>query len=203
MSIGKRVFDAIERMQANDPEGALFAICAALEATAVKEFSDAGRSSYKKFILHNLRLITEIGFGGVRIGNLRLAYTHPEMKATKDGTYPIEEIFYHAVRCGLYHKAELPQNLRFTDQSAIHCNHGALELPASFVHGFIVAVVVAPTNATEMTDKPCFLKTNAFCLPINKLWGRRDELLWLLDACREMPSRESNPQQVTANPVVA
>src|SRR5258708_38169777 len=101
MSIGKRVSDAIDKMEASDPEGALFVICAALEATGVKEFGQKGRSSYKDFISQNLGLITDIALGG-RILNLRLEFDHPEMKKNADGVYPIEEIFYHAVRCGLY-----------------------------------------------------------------------------------------------------
>ncbi|KPK50843.1 MAG: hypothetical protein AMK72_01250 [Planctomycetes bacterium SM23_25] len=36
MGIGKQVAEAVDKMQAHDPDGALFAICAAVEATAVK-----------------------------------------------------------------------------------------------------------------------------------------------------------------------
>ena len=88
MSIGKRVSDAIDKMEASDPEGALFAICAALEATAVKEFGRKGRSGYKDFISQNLELITDIAMGGLRIQNLRLEFDHPEMKKTADWGVP-------------------------------------------------------------------------------------------------------------------
>ena len=46
MSIGKRVSEAIEKMDASDSEGALFAICATIDATAVKEFNKRGESGY-------------------------------------------------------------------------------------------------------------------------------------------------------------
>jgi hypothetical protein len=174
-------------MAASDPEGALFAICAALEATAVKEFGQTGRSSYKNFISQNLGLITELGFGPGRILNLNLEYDHPELKKNADGVYPIEEIFYHAVRCGLYHESGLPSNLHFTDENQIRCDHGALVLPASLVYGLIVAVVVAPVNAAESAPKPHFATLwEAFPIPISKLWGRRAELLWLLDVGAEV-----------------
>lgn len=186
MSIGKRVSDSIDKMEASDWEGGLFAICAALDATAAKEFGRSGRSSYRDFISQNLGLITNVAFGRGSILNLRLEYDHPKMKKNADGVYTIEEIFYHAVRCGLYHQAELPNNLQFTNEYQIRCDHGALELPASLVYGLIVAVVVAPVNADESSDKPSMLNLGQFPIPISMLWGRRAELLWLLDAEREV-----------------
>jgi hypothetical protein len=185
MSIGKRVSDAIDKMEVSDPEAALFAICAALEATAAKEFGKPGRSSYKDFISQNLGLITNIAFGRGRILNLRLDYDHPEMKKNSEGVYPIEEILYHAVRCGLYHAAELPNNLRFVAEQKIYYDSGALVLPASFVYGLVTAVIVAPVNAHEVASKPSMLNLGDFPLPISHLWGRRAELLWLLDAAAE------------------
>jgi hypothetical protein len=50
MSIGKRVSDAIDKMEASDPEGALFAICAALEATAAKESGQKGFCLVSSFL---------------------------------------------------------------------------------------------------------------------------------------------------------
>lgn len=195
MSIGKRVSDAIDKMEGSDPEGALFAICAALEATAVKEFGQKGRSSYKDFISENLGLITDVALGGRRILNLRLAFDHPEMKKNADGAYPIEEIFYHAVRCGLYHEAGLPSNLQFTSELQIRCNNGALVLPASLVYGLIIAVVVAPVNVSEAAVKPSMFNMGTFPVPISKLWGRRAELLWLLDAEAEVTRLQMEAQK--------
>jgi hypothetical protein len=199
VSIGKRVSDAIDKMKASDPESALFAICAALEATAVKEFGQKGRSSYKDFIAQNLGLITDIALGGRRILNLQLEFHHPEMKKNGNGVYPIEEIFYHAVRCGLYHEAGLPSNLQFTNEYQIRCNYGALVLPASLVYGLIVAVVVAPVNAGESTGQPNMLIMGQVPIPISKLWGRRAELLWLLDAEAEARRLHSEGQKVVPN----
>jgi hypothetical protein len=199
MSIGKRVSEAIDKMVASDPEGALFSICASLEATAVKEFGQKGRSSYKDFISQNLGLITDIALGGLRILNIQLAFDHPEMKKNADDIYPIEEIFYHAVRCGLYHQAELPSNLHFTNNCQICTDNGVLFLPASLVYGFIVAVVVAPVNSGEIAAKPGMLKLGQFPIPISKLWGRRAELLWLLDAEAEATRLRKEEKRAAAN----
>jgi len=96
MSIGTRVADAVEKMQASDPDGALFSICAAIEATAKKEHSGGGRSVYKEFIHSNLGLITDVAFGGRRILNINLAYDHPDIDKTSEGLCTVQDILYHA-----------------------------------------------------------------------------------------------------------
>src|SRR5262249_39182982 len=120
---------------------------------------------------------------------------HPEMKKNPEGVYTIEEILYHAVRCGLYHQAGLPSNLEFTSECQIRCNHGALVLPASLIYGLILAVVVAPANQQEVAAGPSMLNLGDFPIPISKLWGRRTELLWLLDAMAEVTRLRVEAQQ--------
>lgn len=187
MSVGKRVSDTIDKMEAGDPDGALFQICAAVDFTAKNEFSNSGRRSYKDFIHQNLGLITDIAFGGRKILNLNLAYDHPEIKKNADGCVPVQDIFYHAVRCGLYHKTSLPDNLKFTDEMQIRIEEdGVLVLPSALIYGLITAVVVSPANRDEHAPKEGMLNFGDFPIPINKLWGRRDELLWLLDAVNEV-----------------
>jgi len=185
MSIGKRVSEAIEKMEASDSEGALFAICAPIEATAVKEFNKKGRSSYKNFIHQNLGLITDIAFGGRQILNMNLAYNHPDLKKNSDGTYSFQDIIYHVVRCGHYHEAKIPDNLKFTQEGLISVNDGNLVLPSSLIYGLIIAVVVSPANSGENTNKNEILNLYNFPIPINKLWGKRKEFFWLQDLIRE------------------
>jgi hypothetical protein len=187
VSIAKRVSDSLDRMEAGDPEGALFAICAALEATAAKEFAQGGRTSYKEFIKQNMLLITGIAFGGPTIENLFLAFEHPELKRSADGMYSIQEIFYHVVRCGLYHEAGLPTNLQFAQDNQIRCHANLLVLPASLIYGLILAVVVSPSNAdaADPRAKPQVLNLGPTPIPISKLWGHPGELLWLLEVNRE------------------
>lgn len=186
MSVGKRVSDTIDKMEGGDPEGALFQICAAIDITAANEFGKPGRRSYKDLIHMNLALITDIAFGGRRILNIGLAYDHPKLKKGADGCVPIEDIFYHVVRCGLYHEAALPDDLRFTDEMQIRLEEqGVLVLPSTLIYGLITVVVVSPVNCDEVAPKEAMLNLGKFPIPINKLWGRREELLWLLDAVNE------------------
>jgi hypothetical protein len=187
MSVGQRIADTIDKMQVGDPEGALFQIAAAIEVTAEHESKTSGRSSYKNFIGQHLGLITRIAFGGTKILNLRLAYDHPELKKNVDGCVSVQDIFYHAVRCGLYHKASLPDNLKFTHEKRISIEDGGtLVLPSALIYGLITSVVVSPANRAEYAPKEGMLNLGDFPIPINKLWGRRHELLWLLDAVDEV-----------------
>ena len=185
MSVGKRVSEAIEKMDSSDFEGALYAICSAIDATAVKEFNKRGRDVYKDFIHQNFGLITNIAFGGRQILNLNLKYDHPDVKKNPDGLCSIQDIIYHAVRCGLYHEARLPNNIKFAKEQIIKVDNNILILPASLIYGFIVAVVISPVNENENTSKNELLNLYSFPIPINKLWGRKEEFFWLKELISE------------------
>jgi hypothetical protein len=130
MSIGKRITRCIDRIAAGDPEDALFEICAAIDATAKKEFGKSDRTSYKKFLHQNLGLITHVAFGGTKILNIHLPYVHPQVKKNPDGTVAVQELLYHAVRCCLYHDATLPSDITFTDKAQIRVDqNGQIVLP--------------------------------------------------------------------------
>lgn len=181
MSIAARVGDTIDKMKASDPEGALFSICAAIEATAKKEGGKGGRKAYKDFIHNNLGLITRF-VSNIVMHNINLPYDHPKIKKTQDGLCSVQDILYHVVRCGLYHDAKLPDDLKFTNEGRIQAGPDVLVLPASLIYGFVAAVVVSPTNVDEVLSKPSVMNIGNVRIPINKLWGRRAELMWLLDA---------------------
>lgn len=198
MSIGKRVSEAIDKMQAGDPESALFAICAAIEATAAKELGRTGRSTYKTFIHDNLAIITQVAFTR-RVMNLHVAFDHSSqsIKTGPNGECSVEDIFYHAVRCGLYHSAELPLNLRFIDEKKISCEGGVLHLPSALIYGLITAVVIAPVNRDEVANaSPMFNWGSGFRIPVSLLWGRRAEFQWLLDV--EMESLRIQAEKSSA-----
>ncbi len=189
MSVGKRVEEAIAKMDAADPEGALFQISSAIDATAKKECGKGGRASYKGFIHGNLGLITEFAFRGQSILNLHLGYKHPEIDTDEKGCCTIEDVFYHAVRCSLYHEAGLPSDLRFTDEGQIRVEGGSVVLPSALIYGLIAAVVLSPANANERVSGTSVLKLGdspqELPLLLNCLWGKRNEFFWLRDALRQ------------------
>ena len=187
MSIGKRVYEAIERMDRDDPEGAFFAICATIEPTARRTTGKGGRESCKTFIDQNLGLITRIAFGGGRILNINIAFRPPMVKESGDGTYSMGTIVYHAIRCALYHECELPASLRISATAGLSLQNGVLTLPGSLVYGILMAVVTAPCNAAERTPAPSYLAIRGRQHSLDDLWGDCARLENLLDAANDDP----------------
>jgi len=198
MTLSKRIEETAAKMNQNDAEAALFQICAALDVTATNEYGKSGRSTYKRFVRDYFQLITRIALNGPSIGNLHVAYDHPSLEKSADGTVSVEDVFYHVVRCGLYHEAKLPDDLVFGEEQRISVINGVLTLPSSLIYGLIAAVVVSPSNAGEWISNPLALHVSGFPVPINMLWGKRNELLWLLDVRDELVRiANTRPQDLT------
>jgi hypothetical protein len=186
MSVGTQVGKAIDAVAIGDLTGAFHDICSCVEATASKEYGGGGRTNYKKFIANNYVLITRITFGR-QICMLRVAYNHPEMvkfaKADANGLFGIDDILYHAVRCALYHTAELPSTLRFENASVIKADGGnTLVLPSNLVTSLIVAVATSPANSAEKTAYTGGIRIGDIDFPLSQLWGKRQEVIAALDS---------------------
>ena len=183
MSISKRVAEAVEKMARGDTEGSLFQICSALDATAAQLYGKGGGKSYRDFIHENLEIITHAALG-FSILNLNLQYdinaNRPAGMAPippdANGLFSVEQIFYHAVRCCLYHEAKLPSDLTFDEKPIIDVKPEGLVLPASLVYGLIAAVVACPINVGERVNDAYGINVEGVQIPLNKLWGKRDEL---------------------------
>lgn len=192
MSIGKRVVEAIEKYFAGDAEGALIPTSIAIDATAQKFYGKQGRGSYKQFLSDNLRLITRSGLNGRVIANLNIAVPDeflakwPDMKTGPDNLCPIQDIFYHVVRCGLLHSGALPAQLKFESEAKIIVASDLVTLPSSLVLGFLVAVIACPANAGETLVGNYTLGLNDYQIPLNILWGKKDRLWNLYVAMDEI-----------------
>ena len=55
-----------------------------------------------------------------------------------------------------------------------------LVLPSNLILGLAVAVIVAPSNKDERANENDKLILWGIQIPVNKLWGRRNELMWLM-----------------------
>jgi len=186
MSIAKRVIEAIDKFMVKDYEGSFIPTCIAVDATATREFpNDSNNVAYKTFIHNNLSIVTRLAFGGVTMYNINLKYSHPDIKVSPDGMCSIEQVLYHAVRCGLVHKATLPSNIKFTmDGEFKVTNDGVtdiLVLPATLAIGLIAAVVTSPVNAKSSIPSNYGFNFRGKEVKINELWGDREKLLQLLD----------------------
>ena len=182
MSVDHFAIKACRSMRDGDPLGALNDICGSVEATCALVYGKGGRQNYKRFVHENLPFITHFAFGGVGCENINVPFSHRDVPQRPDGLCSVQEVIYHVVRCGLYHKADLPSNLRFGDEFECRLD-GTLVLPKSLVAGLILAVVVNPVHAGMTTRSEVSLTIDQLCsLPIDKLWGRASELRHLWDA---------------------
>jgi len=175
MSIEKRITEAFEKIIENDPEAALFQICAAIEKTAKNEDLAKGREGFKKFISNNIPIIASVG-GGSPVQGISIVCSHLDLPNTKDNVYSLEDIVYHLLRCGLYHSAEIPEKIIITDKRLGTDNRGTIFIPQNFVVGLIIAVIASPANINGQIDENFYiiLKNKKFTL--NNIWGKRDEI---------------------------
>ncbi len=192
MSIAKRIAEAIEKIGKDppDPEGAVYQLCSALEDTATRLYEKKGRESYKKFVHENMDLITRCG-GRVRILNLRFGVdlnknrdADEQIIPDSNGTFSFEQVLYHVVRCGLYHTATLPPEVRFgADHSISVTEDGVIVLPPKIIIGLIVSIVASPVNVGQHLEVESAINlVEGFQIPLNKCWGKRAELLALFAA---------------------
>jgi hypothetical protein len=126
MSIVKRLIESLDRLDDNDAEGALIPASIAVDATASQFYGAPGRKSFKTFIHDNMKLISRCGLNGCKIENLNLQVPQdfvakfPQMHLLDArGLCSLQELFYHVVRCGLVHEAELHPMLVFKDEARI------------------------------------------------------------------------------------
>jgi hypothetical protein len=181
MSIADRIAEALDWLSKGDAEAAFLPLCSAIDATAARCYGTGGRKSYKDFLHENLGLITRASVGP-SILNIRVQYDHPEIKCAADGTCTIEDVIYHAVRCELSHSAKLPDNLKFADERIFGVEDDKLVLPSALLTGLIIAVVSSTANAGESIDGRHIMHFRGFQIPLNKLWGKRQELIDLFAA---------------------
>lgn len=195
--VADRIAEAIDKMAQKQVDNALIQVSIALDATARKAYGKGGRKNYQTFIHDNLDIITRAGVGAA-ILNIRLEYDlnrnqpadQPRIEPEPDGTFTIQQILYHAVRCGLLHESHLPAGLEFVEEQVIKVGGGdpnepLLVLPAGIVYGLIVGVVAAPVNAGLKIEERFGLNIPGLTpLAINRLWGKKADILKLLDALR-------------------
>lgn len=173
-------------MEAARIDDALLQLCPAIDATAKAEFGISGRSSYKRFIGENFELITRLAFGGPAISNLFLGVEHPMLEPDADGCASVQDVLYHVVRCGIIHDAAIHDAVCFAPEDTIRVAEGRVQLPQSMVWGMILAVIVAPVNRDQTSQTPKSVTLAGVCtIPFDRLWGRRQELHWLLGVWKE------------------
>ena len=178
MSVSKRVEDAIDKTVSGDTESALIPVSIAIDATASQVYPHKrNNQAYKEWLHDNLTLITKVGMGNVSIENIHLKYSHRDLQPDHKGLCSIEQLLYHVVRCGLLHKAELPNTLKFSSEDVIKIEGDTLTLGSSLLNGLILAVVVSPVNANEKAQNNYGITVFGKHILLNEIWGKKEVVL--------------------------
>ena len=188
MSIGKRIETACTTMAAGDAESALIPACIAAAATAKKAYPSASDNvGFKTWLHDHLGLVTRIASGGFLIINcgFNVGIVHPDLRPDREGNVTFEQVFYHLIRCGLVHTAQLPSQLEFVRSDVIvRSEGGKLQLTERFVDGLIWASVVDPRNSNERVSANLTRPFYGQRLYVNAYWGQKAKLEQALEASR-------------------
>src|ERR1017187_8283773 len=151
MGVRERLEDAMILSEQGRKEGAWALVLIAAAATSRKRYPKAlmgDRDSFKQFI----RDIQ----GTIIIGEFPM----PAMDPIVFGKIPIEDLFYHNMRCMLLHEAELDGNVALSESKIVHGMLGAElrigavnEIPDFWVIHLARAVAVATENAAEFATQ--------------------------------------------------
>ena len=178
INIGDRLKEAIDYMDRKSPiEYALTPTCIALDLTAKKvaRKDKSSRSDYKDFISDYMWLITYMGLPGILAGQIKIKFSHPDIKNDSKGYCGIEDIVYHVIRCGLIHSTGLDSRIRWEEGTVLGTdNSGILTLSSKFIWGLIGAIVFCPQNRDEKIGKTYWISIGDFKFFIQEVWGRVD-----------------------------
>lgn len=164
-SISRRINSSITALSAKNYEDALIHFFPALDKTAKRRFpKERGVGKrIRNFISEQEGIITSLATGNV-IRNINV-----------NGT-TFSDAIYKFGRNSIAHEGELDERLKITDGNQIRIGH-VWELPASYITGLIVSVLVAPENNGEYLEQDHLALTifgNEFRL--NDLWGKQSEV---------------------------
>lgn len=184
MTISELVQEAIRHLSSGDPEQALVQVSIAIDKTSQQECPTLKQTGprYKQFLHDNLQLIGGAAIGIWATGFFRVNYRHPEITPDAQGYATLEQIVYHAVRCGLLHAGELPKDIQFTTERKMRVDPAtnSLLLPYSLIIGLVLAVVGAPTNADQTSPADFTLRMDNKVVQINNFWGNKPKIATFL-----------------------
>lgn len=185
MSIGKRLGEAIDYLNKHDYEAALTPTAQLISTTSSRVFPNKrDGDAFKDWLRDNFRFITEVG-PGASIGSIHVGFDHPRITPDGNGNCSVEQILYHAVRCGLMHASEFPDTIKFVGENRFSGGGGKVELPASLIAGILVAVIVSPVNANEKAEDRFSIIFKGKAVPCNDLWGNKQAVQDLLDSIKD------------------
>jgi len=163
-SVSRRVEHCIQHLQRGEIEGALVDLFPAIDKTAKRRYPKHGVSKrIKGFIRDEEVVITAVGIGNILKGNVIAGRT-------------FEEAIYEFGRTSIAHEGELDPRLSFDPSGGLEIGRDHWNLPAGYIDGLVVAVVLAPENVHERLDTNYGITALGRPFSVNSSWGKRDEM---------------------------
>ncbi|MGY3857907.1 hypothetical protein [Aeromonas intestinalis] len=158
--ISRRLQHCIERLEAQDCEGALVNLFPAIDKTAKKRRpKDGVGSRIKAFLQEEEVLISAVGTGNVFKG------------CNFDGM-TFHEALYKFGRTPIAHEGELDPRLTFNTDGGLRIGHDNWNLPIAYIVGMSLAVIIAPENFGEQTPDGLGIRIFGSQFALNDIWGR-------------------------------
>jgi len=162
--ISRRIHQCVGHIQARDWEGALVNLFPAIVKTAKKRRPKAGVGDRIRAFLEE----EEILISAVATGNV--------LKNIQVNGVSVTDALYKFGRTSIVHEGELDPKLHFNACGSILIAPDRWDLPAGYIVGMSLAVVVAPENKTESVDAKLGFNLFGEQHDLNSLWGARSKV---------------------------
>ena len=161
---------ALREVLAGNYPVAMACICTAVDSSAKTEFGGRSRSRCLAFINQYLDIITSVGFGGAILampgGTLNVL---DPVNPTK--TKNVSHVVYDVLRFFLIHEADLPYNVKFTDEAFYGLRNGFFFVPTNFFYALLFAVVASPTMSGRSISNNLQINWRGQNFPLKQMMG--------------------------------
>lgn len=157
-SISRRIEKSIEALGKKDYEDAFVQLFPAIDKTAKKRRpKDGVGARIKSFISDEEAIITAVATNNI-ITNINV-----------DGV-DFPTALYKFGRTSIIHEGELDERLQINESGQLQIGH-VWNLPASYITGLIVAVIISPENSGEHISESIGIQLFGEQHKANELWG--------------------------------
>ena len=162
--ISRRLQQSVDHLQEKDYEGALVNLFPAIDRTAKKRRPREGVGArIRAFLEDEEALISAIATGNI-------------LKNIQVNGISITDALYKFGRTSIAHEGELDPRLHFNDGGAVEIGSNRWNLPAGYIVGMSIAVVVAPENIGERVRDDLGITLFGKRFQVNALWGQRETI---------------------------
>ena len=184
MSLVKRVDEALARIRAGDPEGALLPACAAVESTANREspsFKSRERR-FKTFFATYGWIIGRVVTGAPWPRRLQIGAAPAGLPLDANGTCATDDLLFEVVRCGIVYATHPSDYVILEPGTGLRCEGGKYRVSNRLPLGLVAAVILSPENAKQRLPQRAAITLDRREVDANDLWGKAEMVASLLQA---------------------